>query len=56
MYQAGIVLEVDTDCDHIFDEYVHGTPERQARYIHEFRIKQANLRTVLQYARERQRL
>ena len=33
------------DSDYVFDEYVHGTPERQARYIYEFRRKLANLRT-----------
>ena len=36
-----------SDSDYVFDEYVNGTPERQARYIYEFRIKLANLRTVV---------
>ena len=35
------------DYAYVFDEYVNGTPERQARYIADFRINLANLRTVV---------
>ena len=35
------------DYAYVFDEYVNGTPERQARYISDFRINLANLRTVV---------
>jgi hypothetical protein len=36
-----------SDCEYLIDEYVQGTPDRQARYIYEFRLKLANLRTVV---------
>ena len=35
------------DSAYVFDEYVNGTPERQARYISAFRINLATLRTVV---------
>ena len=35
------------DYAYVFDEYVNGTLERQARYIADFRINLANLRTVV---------
>ena len=36
-----------SEVDYTLDEYVQGTPDRQARYIYDFRLKLANLSTVV---------